>query len=93
MDEEQPEEEKKDLASRISRFFPAVSKPDYKQGLNSKLKWTGIALLLFLLLDSFQYFNLTFNLLYFCRLADQPKHLMFVWPHFPPRFQDRPYLP
>ena len=51
MEEQHPEEEKKDLASKVSRFFPAVSKPEYKQGLNARLKWTGIALLLYLLLS------------------------------------------
>ncbi|MBI2546854.1 MAG: preprotein translocase subunit SecY [Candidatus Aenigmarchaeota archaeon] len=50
MDENQSED-KKDFASRVSRFFPSVGKPDYKESLNSKLKWTGIALLLFLLLS------------------------------------------
>ncbi len=57
MDEEKPEE-KKDFASRISRYFPAVSKPDYKQGLNPRLKWTGIALLLYLLLSYITIFGI-----------------------------------
>ena len=49
-EEEQPEE-KKDFVSKIVRLLPAISKPEYKQGLNARLKWTGIALLLFLLLS------------------------------------------
>ncbi len=51
MDEEQPHEEKKDFVSRVVKLLPAVSKPEYKQGINQKLKWTGIALLLYLLLS------------------------------------------
>ncbi len=51
MAEEKPEEEKKDFASRIVRLLPAISKPEYKQSLNARLKWTGIALFLFLLLS------------------------------------------
>ncbi len=51
MVEQQPEEEKKDFASKIVKLLPAISKPEYKQGLNARLKWTGIALLLFLLLS------------------------------------------
>jgi len=49
-EEEQPEE-KKDFVSKIVKLLPAISKPEYKQGLNARLKWTGIALLLFLLLS------------------------------------------
>lgn len=44
-------EEKKDFASRIARFLPAVGKPEYRQSLNTRLKWTGVALLLYLLLS------------------------------------------
>ncbi len=51
MDEEQPEEEKKDFAAKIVKLVPAISKPEYKQGLNARLKWTGISLLLYLLLS------------------------------------------
>ncbi|MEM7824916.1 MAG: hypothetical protein QXO27_02995 [Candidatus Aenigmatarchaeota archaeon] len=45
------EEGKKDFASRIVKLLPAISKPEYKQSLNQRLKWTGIALLLYLLLS------------------------------------------
>lgn len=51
MDEQQTEEEKKDFASRIVKLLPSVGKPEYKQSLNQRLKWTGIALLLYLLLS------------------------------------------
>ncbi len=51
MGEQQPEEEKKDFASRVVKLLPAISKPEYKQGLNARLKWTGIALGLYLLLS------------------------------------------
>ncbi len=50
MDEQQPEE-KKDFASKIVKLLPAIGKPEYKQGLNARMKWTGIALLLYLLLS------------------------------------------
>ncbi len=49
--ENDPKEEKKDFASKIIKYFPAINKPDYKLSLNTKLKWTGISLLLFLLLS------------------------------------------
>jgi len=46
------EEEKKDtLINKIARFIPAVEKPTYKQGFNSRLMWTGIALVLYLILS------------------------------------------
>jgi len=44
--EEQPE--KPELISKIAKFLPSVEKPLYKQGFNERLKWTGIALLLYL---------------------------------------------
>lgn len=47
---EEEQEEKPEFVSRISKFIPAVGKPDYKQSLNSKLKWSGIALLCYFLL-------------------------------------------
>ncbi|MBI2084480.1 MAG: preprotein translocase subunit SecY [Candidatus Aenigmarchaeota archaeon] len=50
MNEEQAPE-KKDLARRLLSFFPAIAKPEYKHGINTKLKWTGIALLCYLLLS------------------------------------------
>ncbi len=49
--EEEDKEEKPELVTKVSRFLPAVSKPEYKQSLNRRLKWTGLALLLYLLLS------------------------------------------
>ncbi len=47
MDEGQPQE-KPPLISKIAKFLPSVEKPLYKQGFNERLKWTGVALLLYL---------------------------------------------
>ncbi len=50
MDEEE-KEEKPELIKKIARFLPAIGKPEYKQALNTKLKWTGIALFSYLVLS------------------------------------------
>ena len=42
------QEKKPELITKIAKFLPSVEKPAYKQGFNERLKWTGIALLLFL---------------------------------------------
>src|SRR3989304_8087410 len=51
--ESQTPTEKKKLFSVESfvKIFPAVAKPAYKQSLNARLKWTGIALLSFLIMS------------------------------------------
>jgi preprotein translocase subunit SecY len=33
------------------KYIPAVQKPTYKQGVNTRLKWTGVALLLYFILS------------------------------------------
>ncbi len=45
------EKRKVDIISKISEWFPAVEKPLYKQSFNLRLKWTGIALILYLILS------------------------------------------
>ena len=50
MSEEEPEK-KPELIARISKYIPSITKPEYKQTLNSRLKWTGIALLCYFLLS------------------------------------------
>jgi preprotein translocase subunit SecY len=45
------EEEKKGIESKIARFLPSVEKPTYKQSFNARMKWTGIALLAYLILS------------------------------------------
>jgi preprotein translocase subunit SecY len=45
------DEEKKGIESKIARFLPSVEKPTYRQSFNAKLKWTGIALLAYLVLS------------------------------------------
>jgi preprotein translocase subunit SecY len=38
--------------SKVANYVPAVEKPTYKQPFNTRIKWTGIALLLYFLLSS-----------------------------------------
>ncbi len=38
--------------SKIANYVPAVEKPTYKQPFNTRIKWTGIALLLYFILSS-----------------------------------------
>ena len=47
------EEEKKSLIpiEKIGRFLPAIEKPTYRQPLNTRLMWTGIALIIYLILS------------------------------------------
>ena len=45
------EQEKPEFIRKVSKFVPSVGKPDYKQSLNSKLKWSGIALLCYFVLS------------------------------------------
>jgi preprotein translocase subunit SecY len=58
MDEE-TEEKKPDLVKKISKFLPAVGKPEYKQSLNTRLKWTGIALLCYFVLSYISVYGLS----------------------------------
>lgn len=44
-------EEKESLISKIGKFLPAVEKPSYKESFNNRLKWTGIALVSYLILS------------------------------------------
>ena len=46
------QQEKPSLISKIAKYLPSVEKPLYKQGFNERLKWTGIALLLYLALSN-----------------------------------------
>ena len=43
--------EKPELIAKIAKYLPSVQKPLYKQGFNERLKWTGIALLLYLVMS------------------------------------------
>lgn len=45
------EEEKPEFIRKVSKFIPSIGKPDYKQSLNSRLKWSGIALLCYFVLS------------------------------------------
>lgn len=50
-EEEIPESEnKKSFIEKISAYLPSVGKPLYKQSFNTRLKWTGIALILYVVL-------------------------------------------
>jgi preprotein translocase subunit SecY len=45
------EEEKQGIEKRISRYLPSVKRPTYQLPFNTKLKWTGFALLMYLALS------------------------------------------
>jgi preprotein translocase subunit SecY len=44
-------EKKEELISKVSRFLPTVEAPTYKQGFNTRIKWTAIALILYFVLS------------------------------------------
>ncbi|MEM5773093.1 MAG: preprotein translocase subunit SecY, partial [Candidatus Aenigmatarchaeota archaeon] len=44
-------EEKQSFDKKIARFLPSVKKPTYQLPFNTKLKWTGFALLMYLALS------------------------------------------
>ena len=52
------EVKKPELITKISKFVPAVGKPDYKQALNSRLKWSGVALICFFVLSHITVYGL-----------------------------------
>lgn len=56
MDEQ--EQEKPDFITKVSKFVPSVGKPDYKQSLNSRLKWSGVAVLCYFILSHITAFGL-----------------------------------
>jgi preprotein translocase subunit SecY len=39
---------------KVSQYIPSIEKPTYRQTVNTKLKWTGVALLLYFALSSIQ---------------------------------------
>jgi len=45
------EQKKESFITKIAKYIPAVEKPTYKQGFNKRLMWTGVALLLYLVLS------------------------------------------
>lgn len=47
--EEEPKKE--EFITKIAKYIPSVEKPTYKQSFNTRLGWTGAALLLYLLLS------------------------------------------
>ncbi|MFH0711184.1 MAG: preprotein translocase subunit SecY [Candidatus Aenigmatarchaeota archaeon] len=52
-------EEKKGIIDKIAKFLPSVEKPTYKQSFNTRLMWTGIALVAYLLLSNITAFGVT----------------------------------
>ncbi len=51
MNEDTPlQQSQPSLIENISKYLPSVSKPLYKQNFNTRLKWTGIALILYVVL-------------------------------------------
>ncbi|MEM5801959.1 MAG: preprotein translocase subunit SecY [Candidatus Aenigmatarchaeota archaeon] len=48
---EEAQKKKFDIISSISRWFPSVEKPTYRQSFNTRMKWTGIALIIYIVLS------------------------------------------
>jgi preprotein translocase subunit SecY len=46
------EKEERSLIEKVARFLPTIEKPTFRQPFNERLKWTGIALAMYLLLSS-----------------------------------------
>jgi preprotein translocase subunit SecY len=44
--------EEKSLIEKIARFLPTIERPAFRQPFNTRLKWTGIALAMYLILSS-----------------------------------------
>src|SRR3972149_982526 len=57
--EKEDEEEEGNLLKKIARFIPAIEKPTYKQSFNTRLSWTGIALILYLVLSYITIFGVS----------------------------------
>jgi preprotein translocase subunit SecY len=45
------EEEKPSVISKVARFIPTIEKSTYKQSLRTRLKWTGIVLVAYLVMS------------------------------------------
>ncbi len=43
---------------KVAKYIPSIEKPTYKQTVNTRLKWTGIALLMYFILASTQVFGI-----------------------------------
>ena len=43
---------------KFAKYIPSVEKPTYRQTVNARLKWTGVALLLYFMLSSIQVFGI-----------------------------------
>lgn len=57
---EEGKEKKEDaLLKKISKFIPAVEKPTYKASFNTRLMWTGVALLLYFILSYVTVFGIS----------------------------------
>jgi len=50
-EENTEEKEKTPLISKIAKYLPTVEKPTYKQPFNTRLMWTGVALLIYFILS------------------------------------------
>jgi len=53
------EEHKEELITKIAKYIPSVEKPTYKQSFNTRLMWTGVALLLYLILSYITVYGVT----------------------------------
>jgi preprotein translocase subunit SecY len=43
---------------KVTKYIPSVEKPTYKQTFNTRLKWTGVALLMFFVLSAIKVFGI-----------------------------------
>jgi preprotein translocase subunit SecY len=46
-------------ASKVAKYMPSVDKPTYKQPFNARIKWTGVALVLYFILSSVTIYGLS----------------------------------
>src|SRR5438445_1012875 len=53
------EEEKPELITKVSKYLPSVEKPTFKQGFNTKIRWTGFALIMYLILSYIPVFGVS----------------------------------
>jgi preprotein translocase subunit SecY len=56
-EEEEKEEKSQKLLTKIASYIPAVVKPTYKASFNTRLMWTGVALLLYFVLSNITVFG------------------------------------
>lgn len=56
-EEEEKEKKSQKLLTKLASYIPAVEKPTYKASFNTRLMWTGVALLLYFVLSNITVFG------------------------------------